>query len=50
MTFVHQKRPSHKPDDNIETEIIMVLLGKKEMTINGKAKTAGLVDFYFAAS
>lgn len=49
-TQLHNKGPSHKPHAHSETEIILVLAGETEMTIDGKPYTATAGDFYFAES
>ena len=50
MTQLDKKGPSHEPHAHEETEIVLVLSGKTEMTIDGKeyAGTAG--DFYLINS
>lgn len=49
-TELNLKGPSHNPHTHIETEIILVLSGKTEMTIDGKEYTATVGDFYFIDS
>jgi (S)-ureidoglycine aminohydrolase len=50
MTQLDKKGPSHEPHAHEETEIVLVLSGKTEMTVDGKeyAGTAG--DFYLINS
>jgi mannose-6-phosphate isomerase-like protein (cupin superfamily) len=50
VTQLNNKGPSHKPHAHTETEIILVLSGKTEMTIGGKEYQAGPGDFYFMDS
>ena len=50
VTQLNKKGPSHTPHSHIETEIILVISGKTEMTIDGKEYTAGPGDFYFINS
>ncbi|MRI00594.1 cupin domain-containing protein [Kriegella sp. EG-1] len=50
ITQLDEKGPSHKPHAHEETEIIMVLSGKTEMTIDGKEYKASAGDFYFMDS
>ncbi|MBM1105684.1 cupin domain-containing protein [Aurantibacter crassamenti] len=50
ITQLDEKGPSHKPHAHDETEIIMVLSGKTEMTIDGKEYEASAGDFYFMDS
>jgi (S)-ureidoglycine aminohydrolase len=50
VTQLNKKGPSHKPHTHIGTEIILVISGKTEMTIDGKEYTAEAGDFYFVNS
>lgn len=50
VTQLNKKGPSHNPHAHVETEIILVISGKTEMTIDGKEYTAGPGDFYFVNS
>lgn len=50
VTQLNKKGPSHNPHAHIETEIILVISGQTEMTIDGKEYTAGPGDFYFINS
>lgn len=50
VTQLNQKGPSHNPHAHIETEIILVISGDTEMTIDGKEYTASAGDFYFMES
>lgn len=50
ITQLNQKGPSHKPHAHIETEIILVLSGETEMTIDGNEYQATAGDFYFMDS
>lgn len=47
VTFLNKKGPSHEAHKHNETEIILVLSGKTEMTIEGKEYQANKGDFYF---
>lgn len=47
VTQLNSKGPSHKPHTHIETEIILVLSGETEMTIDGKVYEGSPGDFYF---
>ena len=47
VTFLNKTGPSHEPHKHNETEIILVLSGETEMTINGKEYQANKGDFYF---
>jgi mannose-6-phosphate isomerase-like protein (cupin superfamily) len=44
------KGPSHTPHSHVETEIILILSGDTEMTIDGKDYTGGPGDFYLMES
>ena len=50
ITQLNLKGPSHKPHKHLESEIILVISGKTEMTIDGKEYEASAGDFYFMAS
>ncbi len=50
VTQLHKKGPSHEPHAHIETEIILVLSGQTEMTIDGKEYEGTVGDFYFMGS
>ena len=50
VTQLNKKGPSHNPHSHLETEIILVLSGETEMTIDGKEYKAGVGDFYFVNS
>jgi len=50
VTQLNQKGPSHKPHAHIETEIILMISGKTEMTIDGKEYNASAGDFYIMDS
>jgi mannose-6-phosphate isomerase-like protein (cupin superfamily) len=50
ITYLKQKGPSHAPHQHEDTEIILVIDGNTEMTIDGKNYTAGPGDLYIAES
>lgn len=50
VTQLNKKGPSHAPHTHGETEIILIISGETEMTIDGKNYSAGAGDFYFATS
>ncbi|MEZ4883996.1 MAG: cupin domain-containing protein [Chitinophagales bacterium] len=50
ITQLNQKGPSHNPHVHEETEIILVLSGETEMTIDGKEYKGITGDFYFMNS
>jgi mannose-6-phosphate isomerase-like protein (cupin superfamily) len=50
VTQLNVKGPSHEPHVHDETEIVLVLGGKTEMTIDGEEFEAGVGDFYFVNS
>lgn len=50
VTELNQKGPSHNPHAHAETEIILMISGNTEMTIDGKEYQAGPGDFYFINS
>ncbi len=47
VTQLNRKGPSHEPHTHGETEIILIISGQTEMTIDGKNYIAGPGDFYF---
>jgi quercetin dioxygenase-like cupin family protein len=47
VTQLNKKGQSHAPHAHGETEIILIISGETEMTIDGKDYTAGPGDFYF---
>jgi len=49
-TELNVKGPSHNPHSHVETEIVLVLSGKTEMTIDGKEYKGTTGDFYFIES
>jgi (S)-ureidoglycine aminohydrolase len=50
MTQLNVKGPSHEPHLHEETEIVLVLSGKTEMTIDGKEYQGTAGDFYLINS
>lgn len=50
VTQLNTKGPSHEPHAHVETEIILVISGKTEMTIDGKEYNGMAGDFYLATS
>lgn len=50
VTQLNRKGPSHEPHVHGETEIILMISGETEMTIDGKNYTAGPGDFYLVCS
>ena len=50
VTYLNVKGPSHAAHQHIDTEIILIISGQTEMTIDGKSYTAGPGDFYIAES
>ena len=50
MTQLNNPGPSHAPHQHAETEVILVLSGNTEMTIDGLNYTAQPGDFYFMES
>jgi (S)-ureidoglycine aminohydrolase len=50
VTQLNKKGPSHAPHSHAETEIILIISGETEMTIDGKEFKAGPGDFYFVNS
>jgi len=47
VTQLNKKGPSHAPHSHPESEIILIISGNTEMTIDGKEYAAGPGDFYF---
>ncbi|MGC4103544.1 cupin domain-containing protein [Ferruginibacter sp.] len=50
ITYLKQKGPSHAPHQHVDTEVILIIEGESEITIDGKQYTAGPGDFYIAES
>jgi len=50
ITYLKTKGPSHTPHQHKDTEIILVIEGETEMTIDGQHYTAKAGDFYIAES
>lgn len=50
VTQLTSKGPSHQPHAHIETEIILVISGETEMTIDGKYYAGSAGDFYLMES
>lgn len=50
VTQLQSKGPSHEPHSHVESEIILVLSGETEMTIDGKEYKATAGDFYLMES
>lgn len=50
ITQLNNPGPSHAPHQHTETEVILVLSGNTEMTIDGVAYSAQPGDFYFLES
>ena len=50
ITYLKQIGPSHAPHVHADTEIILVIDGESEMTIDGKSYTAGPGDLYIVES
>ena len=50
VTQLNKKGPSHNPHSHIESEIILVISGKTEMTIDGEEYTGDPGDLYFMDS
>jgi (S)-ureidoglycine aminohydrolase len=46
VTQLNKKGESHKPHSHLETEIILIISGDTEMTIDGKEYNASAGDFY----
>ena len=50
ITYLKAKGPSHAPHQHVDTEIILMIDGESEMTIDGRHYTAGPGDLYIAES
>ena len=50
VTLISKKGPSHAPHQHVDTEIILVIDGETEMTIDGKHYTAGPGELYIVES
>lgn len=50
VTHLHQSGASHSPHAHVETEIILVISGVTEMTIDGQDYQASAGDFYLMAA
>ena len=50
ITYLKEKRPSHAPHQHADTEIILMIDGESEMTIDGKNYQAGPGDLYIVES
>jgi quercetin dioxygenase-like cupin family protein len=50
VTQLNEKGPSHKPHSHLDTEIILVIEGETEMTIDGKAYLGKAGDLYLMKS
>lgn len=50
VTQLNKKGPSHTPHAHVDTEIILVISGNTEMTIDGKEYKGGPGDLYFMES
>jgi quercetin dioxygenase-like cupin family protein len=50
ITYLKQKGPSHAPHQHVDTEIILVIEGDAEMTIDGKNYTGSAGDLFIAES
>jgi len=50
ITYLLQKGPSHAPHQHVDTEIILMIDGESEMTIDGKTYKAGPGDLYIMES
>ena len=50
VTTLKLKGPSHAPHQHVETEILMIIKGYADMTIDGKEYSAGPGDFFLAES
>ncbi len=48
ITYLKDKGPSHTPHQHTDTEIILIIDGNTEMTIDGKSYKAGPGDLYIA--
>ncbi|MFI5133786.1 MAG: cupin domain-containing protein [Chitinophagales bacterium] len=50
ITTLTKKGPSHAPHQHVDTEIILVISGEVEMTIDGKEYKGSAGDFFIAES
>lgn len=50
VTLLNDRGPSHKPHQHLESEIILMLAGNTEMTIDDKVYEASAGDFYYMDS
>lgn len=50
VTYLSKKGPSHEPHKHVESEIILILSGETEMTIDGKEYQGKKGDFYYMPS
>jgi mannose-6-phosphate isomerase-like protein (cupin superfamily) len=50
VTYLKQKGPSHAAHQHVDTEIVLVIDGEAEMTIDGKNFTGGPGDLFIAES
>lgn len=50
ITYLKQKGPSHAPHQHTDTEVILIIDGESEMTIDGKNYTGGPGDLYIVES
>ncbi|MEO6540873.1 MAG: cupin domain-containing protein, partial [Ferruginibacter sp.] len=50
ITYLKQKGPSHAPHVHVDTEIILMIEGETEMTIDGITYNAGPGDLYIIES
>jgi quercetin dioxygenase-like cupin family protein len=50
ITYLKQKGPSHTPHQHVDTEIVLVIDGEVEMTVDGKHYTGGPGDLFIAES
>ncbi|MBS1512175.1 MAG: cupin domain-containing protein [Bacteroidetes bacterium] len=50
ITSLHAKGPSHAPHTHLETEIVLVIEGDAEMTVDGQHFNGTAGDFFIAAS
>lgn len=50
ITQLDKKGPSHNPHKHIETEVMLIISGQTEMTIDGKDYSGSAGDLYFVSS
>ena len=50
ITYLKVKGPSHAPHQHVDTEIILVIEGNVEMTIDGKTYKGSAGDMFIAES